>query len=161
MERVKKIISSYNKKTLFVAEEDQYCKAHLEIIDDLKRKFYNARSRKDDQLIYQSQNINIAVHIRRGDIVIGQSTNNSNLLMRWQNTSYFENVLSRILDTLKASNNVHVYIFSQGKEEEFSVFNKFKNIHLCLDMNEKSSFLHLVHADIIVSSKSGFSFWPS
>jgi len=158
---IKRIIKSYDKKVVFITEQDQFYKDQYSVIDDIKQKFYNAESRKDDKLIYNKNNFNIAVHIRRGDIVEGQTNNNPNLLMRWQDSEYFSNVLSNVIQNINEKRPIHIYIYSQGEESDFLEFNKFNNLHYCLDMSAQNSFLHMVYADLLITSKSSFSYKPA
>lgn len=159
---IQKIIKSYaNKKVVFLCEGDQYYKDQFGVIDTIQKKFYNAEIRKEDKLIYSSQNYNIAIHVRRGDIVIGQENNNPNLKMRWQSTSYFEKTLEEILKIINTDKDIHIYLFSQGKEEEFESFQKFPNLHLCLEMGAMDSFIHMALADVLITSKSSFSYKPA
>lgn len=162
VELQKKIIASYsNQKVVFVAEQDQYYKNQFGVIDAIQEKFHKASQRQSEELIYDSKNYNIAIHVRRGDIVIGQENKNLNLLMRWQGNDYFEKVLSNVLMNLKCDKPVHIYLFSQGKQEDFVEFEQFSNLHFCLDMNAQSSFLHMVFADLLITSKSSFSYKPA
>ena len=52
-------------------------------------------------------------------------------------------------------------MFSQGKKEDFLEFTEFQNIHFCLDMGAQESFLHMVYADVLITSKSSFSYKPA
>ena len=158
----KSIIASYSHQRLvFVAEQDQGYQDQFGVMDDLKRKFNNAPARKNEQLIYSKENYNIAIHVRRGDIVVGQENNNPNLLLRWQDNSYFEHVLTAVISNLKQAKPIAIYLFSQGVRSEFSDFEKFENLHFCLDMGAQDSFLHMVKADLLITSKSSFSYKPA
>jgi len=159
---IKEIIHSYcDKKVVFVAEQDQFYRDQFGVMDDIKRKFYQAKSRKEDHLIYSKDFFNIAVHVRRGDVVNRESTDNPNLLMRWQDVNYFERVLSTIIENIKTDRPIAVYLFSQGKRGDYPEFEKFENIHFCTDMGSKYSFLHMVNADLLITSKSSFSYKPA
>jgi hypothetical protein len=159
---IKTIIAAYqDKKVIFVAEQDQYYKNQFGNIEELKQKFYNAKARKNDVLVYNKEAFNIAIHVRRGDIVIGQENNNPNLQMRWQDNNYFEKVLTRVLATLKSAKPIQIYLFSQGEIKDFTDFKKFDNIYFCLDMSAQDSFLHMVYADLLITSKSSFSYKPA
>jgi len=158
----KRIIRSYkNKKVVFVAEQDQFYRDQHNVISDLKKKFFSADARKNDRLIYSDRNFNIAVHVRRGDIVQGIKKINSNLLMRWQDNSYFLNVLRSVIRGLKQDKPVAIYLFSQGEREDFIDFQEFESITLCLDMSPQDSFLHMVYSDLLITSKSSFSYKPA
>lgn len=159
---IKSIIASYqDKKVVFVAEQDQYYKNQFGNIEELKQKFYNAEARKNDVLVYNKEHFNIAIHVRRGDIIIGQENKNQNLQMRWQDNSYFEKVLTTVLEKLITHKPVQIYLFSQGKKKDFAEFKKFNNIHFCLDMSAQDSFEHMVYADLLITSKSSFSYKPA
>lgn len=160
--RIKSIIVSYfGKKVIFVTEQDQFYGDQFGVIDDIKKKFYNADARKTDNLVYDKNNFNIAIHVRRGDISVDQNNKNLNLLMRWQDNDYFINVLRQVIEKLKSKKRIAIYLFSQGKIKDFEEFSEFQNLTYCLDMNPQDSFLHMVYADILITSKSSFSYKPA
>jgi hypothetical protein len=157
-----KIIDSYsNQKVVFVGEQDQGYQDQFGVMEAIKQKFYNAPARINDQLIFDSKSFNIAIHVRRGDIVIGQENQNSNLLLRWQGNDYFEKVLRTVVNTVKTDKPVVIYFFSQGEINDFPEFEQFSNLHFCLDMNAQDAFLHMVFADLLITSKSSFSYKPA
>lgn len=158
----KKIIASYsNQKVVFVAEQDQGYPDQFGVMDAIKIKFHTSPARKRDQLIFDSASFNIAIHVRRGDIVIGQENLNPNLLLRWQGNDYFEKVLRSVVDTINTNKPIAIYLFSQGEKSDFQEFEQFENLHFCLDMNAQDSFLHMVYADLLITSKSSFSYKPA
>lgn len=158
----RKIIKSYaDKKVVFIAEQDQFYKDQIGIIEDIQTKFYNAGARKTKQLVYNQDYFNIAIHVRRGDIVQNTKKENANLTMRWLDNSYFETILEQVLNKIKTDKEVHVYLFSQGKKSDLESFKQFPNLHLCLDMGAMDSFLHMVYADVLITSKSSFSYKPA
>lgn len=157
---IRGIIESYsNKKVVFLAEQDQFYKDQFGVMEDIQRKFYRAPARANDKLIYKDGAFNIAIHVRRGDIMLDQS--NPNLSMRYQDNDYFVNALKTALEVLKDQSNIQIYLFSQGKEEDYSEFTIFGNMHFCLDMGARESFLHMVYADALITSKSSFSYKPA
>lgn len=156
----KKIIQSYNKnKIIFMAEQDQFYEAQYEIMDELKNKFYSAPARKNDILIYSKENFNIAIHVRRGDIMADPT--NPNLAMRYLSNDYFEKVLQQVIKNIKTNKPIHIYFFSQGSPNDYPEFAQYSNLHWCLDMNAQNSFLHFVYADLLITSKSSFSYKPA
>lgn len=162
VELIKKIINSYkSQKVVFIAEQDQFYENQYGNIDELKKKFYSAKSRKDDKLIYSKEYFNIAIHVRRGDITIGQLNKNPNLLLRWQDNDYFIKVLENVIEHISPLKPFKVYLFSQGNKSDFADFDKFEHIEFCLDMGAKDSFLHMVYADLLITSKSSFSYKPA
>lgn len=160
--RIQGIISSYKgKNVVFIAEQDQGFKNHYEVMDNLKQKFYSASSRKNDKLLYTNDFFNIAIHVRRGDIVVAENNKNLNLKMRWQNNSYFFNVLQQVTATISTNKPFKIYLFSQGERSHFNDFEVFENICFCLDTPVQESFLHMVYADLLITSKSSFSYKPA
>lgn len=162
MKMVQGIIRSYgNSKVVFVCELDQFYKAQFQVSSNIQEKFFSSPARKDDKLIFNKENFNIAIHVRRGDIAIGQINKNPNLLMRWQNNDYFVNTLRNTLSSLETKKQIFIYIFSQGEDNDFEEFKEFPNLVLCLKMNAIDSFLHMVNADVLITSKSSFSYKPA
>lgn len=161
VDKIRRIISFYkDKKVILLAEQDQFYGDQYGVLSDIQDKFYSASARENEKLVYDPTACNIAIHVRRGDIVQSGRKENPNLTMRFQGNDYFVKALSVAL-TMANSSNIQIYLFSQGKEEDFSEFSKFDNLHFCLDMDAKSSFLHMVYADILVTSKSSFSYKPA
>lgn len=158
----KKIIVSYgNNKVIFVAEQDQFYKDQFGNISEIKNKFYKNETRKNEILKYSKEYHNIAIHVRRGDIVIGQVNQDPGLLMRWQDNDYFVKVLRQVLAQTNNDKPIAIYLFSQGTKKDFPEFDEFPNINYCLDWSAEESFLHLVYADVLITSKSSFSYKPA
>lgn len=158
----KRIIKSYsNKKVIFITEQDQEYHDQFGVAEYMRQKFYNASARNKDQLFFDKKFLNISIHLRRGDIIIGKQNKNPNLLLRWQGNEYFVNVLRNVLANLKTDKPIAIYLFSQGKIEDFRHFNQFENIEFCLDVCPIISFLHMVFADVLITSKSSFSYKPA
>lgn len=156
----REIIASYTgKKVVLRAEQDQYYKEQFGVMDVIKRKFYSAPARQNDQLIYDHHHFNIAIHVRRGDIMIDPK--NSDLVKRFLSNQYFYNVLKNVISMLKEEKKeIHIYFFSQGTPDDFPEFKEFQNLHWCFDMTAQQSFLHMVFADLLITSRSSFSYKP-
>lgn len=161
---IKAIIQSYSgTKVVFIAEQDQFYKNQYDVIADIKRKFNQATSRRNDQIIYDSTHFNIAVHVRR-TVIIGEKVifeNDEIRAMRWLSNDYYEQVLMQVVENLRVTKPISIYIFSTGKADEFTEFSKYGDVHFCSDMDEYSSFLHLIRADLLITSKSSFSYKPA
>lgn len=161
---VQSIIQSYaNKKVVFIAEQDQDYTNQQELRNVLRNKFNIATARKTDKLKYNPEKFNIAVHVRRTVVIEGVVTNETEKIKskRWLATNYYKNVLKQVLVTLKISKPIAIYLFTTGKPEEFAEFTKYGDVQFCSDMNEYDSFLHLVRADLLITSKSSFSYKPA
>jgi len=156
------IIASYKKKKVFfLLEQDQGYMEQCGTAASLSKKFFMAAARQENKLFYDPRQLNIAIHIRRGDIVSMKQSNKSNWEQRWLNNDYYAAVLKNVLAALSLPAKTAIYIFSQGHENDFPEFKQFNGIHYCLDVNAYDSFVHLVYADILISSKSSFSYKPA
>ncbi|MBW8332451.1 MAG: hypothetical protein K0M40_10560 [Prolixibacteraceae bacterium] len=161
---IKAIIDSYSgKKIVFVAEQDQFYKNQYGVIYDIKRKFNESSARRNDQILYDPTHFNIAVHVRR-TVVIGNKVileNDDAKALRWLSNDYYEKVLKQVVENIKISRPISIYLFSTGKPDEFAEFSKYGDVHFCSDMDEYRSFLHLIRADLLITSKSSFSYKPA
>lgn len=161
---IKEIISSYaGNKIIFVLEQDQFYKDQIGVIEEFRKSFYGSSKRKNDSISYSKKDFNIAIHIRRGDIT--RNSNNysekENLKMRWQDSNYFIKLIAWSLDYFKNKDKVMLHLFSQGINDEFKEFEKFNNIKFHININETETFINMVYADVLITSKSSFSYKPA
>ncbi len=162
VELVKDILSTYSgKKVIFLCEQDQFYRNQYGVMQEIQEKFYSAPARKDDHLMFDSAHLNIAIHVRRGDIM--SDPTNENLRMRYLSNDYFEKVLKQVVKMMseRQKKPIHIWFFSQGKPEDYPEFHHYENLHWCMDMGAKESFLHMVYADVLITSKSSFSYKPA
>ena len=159
---IEQIINSYREeKLLFLFAMDQGYTRQCDTMHQLSTKFFNAAVRKDEHLFYDSSKFNIAIHIRRGDIVAMKKNNEANGNVRWLDNNYYVNVLTQTLTNLKTNKPIAIYLFSQGEKKDFKEFEQFKNLNYSLNTNPQNTFLHLVKADVLIISKSSFSYKPA
>ncbi|MCI8672483.1 MAG: hypothetical protein HFI89_03175 [Lachnospiraceae bacterium] len=159
LEMIRCIIRSYtDQKTVFLAEQDQFYEAQYGVMDTIQKKFYAAPVERGKLVYEKDKGIHIAVHVRRGDVT--KNSSNPNIQMRWLDLCYYEEILKQIVLYL-SEKNVHIYIFSQDIKEVTDSFSAFPNVHFCLDMNEQDTFWHLTQADVLIISKSSFSYKPA
>jgi hypothetical protein len=152
------IISSYkNHDALFQLELDQGYMRQYDTTPVLSEKFFKAAARKNNKLVFSDNTFNIAIHIRRRMKI--------ETLEVWKErgleNEYYANVLKQVLSLIKTDKEIKVYFFSQGNIEEFPEFQQFDNITYCLDMGPIDSVLHMIYADLLISSKSSFSYKPA
>lgn len=161
---IKEIMSLYTgRKVVFLAEQDQEYHDQCGMQSFIQKQFYASPVRESDLTPFSKEHFNIAVHLRRGDIVAGQTNGDPNLMMRWLSNDYYTNVLDNVLPLAKKQTNkaIHIYIFSQGKKSDFPELEKYENVHFYLDLNPESTFLSFVYADMLITSKSSFSYKPA
>ena len=151
------IIHSYGKpNVLFSLEMDQGYMRQYDTAPILSQKFFAAAARITDSLFFKADSYNVAIHIRRRMAIETEEVWKS----RGLDNSYYAAVLKQILAVMPKSKKVTVYLFSQGVKEDFQEFNDFDLIY-CMDVGPVESFLHMVYADILVTSKSSFSYKPA
>jgi len=159
---INRIISSYvDEKIVFLCEQNQSYHNQFGVQSSIQQKFFKSKVREKEKLVFLKDKYNIAIHVRRGDIVIGQKNNNPNLVMRWQNNEYFVNVLNNVLKHIETNKSIAIYLFSQGVEADFPEFANFENLTFCFDMSPQDSFSHMVFSDLLITSKSSFSYKPA
>ena len=158
---IRNIVESYNgQKVVLLAELDQFYQKQYEEIPYIKEKFENAVARQGEKTIYSEAEYNVAIHIRRGDIVTTDTMDNKALSKRWLDFNYYENIISELYEK-DFGKPLHFYIFSQGEAEDFKSFEKYGKVTLCVNMSAKESFLHMVRADVLVTGLSSFSYKPA
>jgi hypothetical protein len=160
----KAIIQSYSgTKIILLAIQDQGYMNQYGVMNDLKTKFKNAPTRKQDKIQYDNSKFNIAVHVRRTVIIDGKTIleDEAAQKLRWLSNDYYEKVLIQVLENIKIEKPIAIWLFSTGKAEEFAAFSNYGEIHFCNNMDEYQSFAHLVFADMLITSKSSFSYKPA
>lgn len=123
----------------------------------LQRKYFAAPARDRDALLYRPNEFNVNVHIRRRMKVEPDDV----WTARGLENGYFATVLRSALEQLPARQNVRVFLFSQGDRDDFPEFEEFPEIVWCLDMNPYDSFAHMARSDLLIASKSSFSYKPA
>jgi hypothetical protein len=100
---------------------------------------------------FDNNRVHVAVHIRRPNLIDGIIEGRTDAP-----DSYFSN----IIDTIRRENEtkpISFHIYSQGACERFIAFTS-DDIELHLDESIQDTFTGLVHADILVTSASSFSY---
>lgn len=150
----KNIDPNYNDETgiyeredyLYYTDKNVDAYFNKDLLSLLKGRYYSTPKNKIPY--FENNVVNVAVHIRRGDVT------NTGPMGQWKNDEYYLSIMKRIR---KEHPRVIFHIFSEGKEEEFT---KFRSLGTVLHLNEdiKTTFHALVSADILVTSKSAFSY---
>jgi hypothetical protein len=161
---IKGIISTYSgSNTILLAQQDQFYFDQYGVMHELQAKFLSAPARNDDKIEYDKRKFNIAVHVRRTVIIEDKvfEEDEATKARRWLSNDYYEKVLKQVLDNLKTDKPVSIWLFSTGKPEEFAEFSKYGEVHFCSHMDEYRSFAHFIFADLLITSKSSFSYKPA
>ena len=150
---IKKIIDFYdNQRVVFVLEYDQQYKKQYETLKVLRKKFF-FKKRKPSNLIYDKINVNIAIHIRLGDILLTKKNQKKRLLSK----NYYTKAIKQI-SKIKTPKKKMFYIFSNGDSKYYKDLLKYKNIIDVKNLSDIQTFDHFIYSDILILSKSSFSY---
>jgi len=104
--------------------------------------------------LFEPAFINVAIHIRRGDV-----SETANEYRFTSNTVYL-----KMMETMRhaiadiSATPVKFHVFSEGqKDKDFAEFAGFDDIEYHLSDSLVSAVHHLIIADVLVISRSGFS----
>jgi hypothetical protein len=116
---------------------------------------------------FSSQEINVAVHIRRGDLLPGRQY--QDLRDRMLSDEWYMKILDLIIQHL-SNEKITLHIFSEGVNGQYlnergqpfswsKNFSSHQNILVreWVDSSFIKSFHHLINADVLIGSKSGMS----
>lgn len=126
----------------------------------LRDKYMKRRIVAPVESLLENNKINVAIHIRRGDIMAMMKAGVGSWRERYVDLDYFVD-LAKELEVLCGEDRVCFNIFSQGELSDFQVFDCFSNVHYRLDYDVFASFHNLAMADVLIGSPSSFSYLPS
>lgn len=150
---------NFKPNTLYIVE---HCHSFADsnnnarLYASIKDKFiekYQSSSKSDYKSFYKGGVLNIAIHARRGDVSKGGVHSD-----RYTDNLYYKSLLDNIviiLDDLKIKSSIHLY--SQGNMEDFHELEGL-SVNYHLDECVFTTFNNLVLSDIIIMSKSTFSY---
>jgi len=116
-------------------------------LNKIKRCFWENKNKNH----YNNDKFNVAIHVRRPNIhdtrVDGANTSDD----------YYLSVIAHIREKYKHIKNIQFHIYSQGRIEHF---NQYIHEDTVFHINEelRSTFTGLVSADVLVLSRSSFSY---
>ena len=139
-----------------------------EVRNEFRKKYFMTEKPK---LVFEEGITNIAVHIRRGDLM---TVHRNTRKRRFTSDEYFISLMSKFNEELRGNCKFYIYtqtpqlkseIQRQHNETERDLFanyrNRNMNIELVIDGCPFSDFHHLISADVLVTSKSSFSYVPA
>jgi hypothetical protein len=144
------------RKTLYVIPHshgfaDRYPQLYEGLLPELRRRYFVAA--KDVPLHRQPGLLNIAVHLRRGDV----SPDLPHFAPRFtsnRKVAHTVHLVSDLVDRLGV--NYRVRIYSQGRPQDFGELAALGKLHL--DECPFATFHNLVMSDVLVMAKSSFSY---
>ncbi|MCR5249795.1 MAG: hypothetical protein K6E50_04235 [Lachnospiraceae bacterium] len=158
---IRQIIRSYEgENVLFYNEYEQWTKKGDDIAGDemIRDLFWKSSRRKAEKLTFAADWLSIALHIRRGDVQSRLRQGDETMRSRWLDTDYYIRIASMLEREVFPEGGIRFYVFSEGKKEDFPEFDALSSpVEFCLDMPEQQCFLHMCHADLLVTAASSFS----
>ena len=145
----KQIINNHIDNTLFILPKNHYIGCLSKNIYDYKNMLINSFWENKTKMFDGEKTIGI--HIRRGDI------NKNKNIGRWRDLMFYKKVISHLK---KEYDDYKIYIFSEGKKENFKILDE-DNVFFILSENDIKSFLGLCSVDILVTGLSSFSIMAS
>jgi hypothetical protein len=129
---------------------DQMPDAYLDVIPQLRKKYsLHAPPRPD------LDRVEVCAHLRRGGDV---TTENPETAYRYVGNDAMERAISATLSVLSELGlKSRVRLFSQGDEKEFASLSD-RGFELCLNTPAIPTFRAFVEADILIMTKSSFSY---
>ena len=79
-------------------------------------------------------------------------------MQRYLNVDYFVKAINKSLSIIKTKKKIKIHIFSWHYLKSFSKFNQFQNVQFYYNLSQYKTFLHLVYADLLITSRSSFSY---
>jgi hypothetical protein len=143
--------------TLFVVRHchdyvDMFPNKYFRLKNKLVEKYY-ASSKSGYGLHYEPNKVNVAIHLRRGDV------NDKNQFRdKFTENRFVVDVLSKILEIFALQGvESSICIYSIGEMAEFKELEKL-NLKFFLNISPFTTFHNLVCADVLIMSKSTFSY---
>jgi hypothetical protein len=143
------------RKTLYVIPHshdfaDRYPQLYEGLLPELRQRYFVAA--KDVPLHRQPGLLNIAVHLRRGDV----SPDVPHFAPRFTSNRKVAHTVRSVSDLLdRLGVDYRVRIYSQGQPENFGELTALGELHL--DECPFATFHNLVMSDVLVMAKSSFS----
>ena len=148
---------TYHRQPVLFSLNDLSCRDLTSAVPLLRRQYEHARQLAPMASYFTADRLNVALHIRRGDVAKMRAENDSNWRERWVEVDYFVNVARGIIQALPAV-PIAFHVYSQGNTPELDPLRALPNVHFHLDEDARISFHHMSIADILVCSPSSFSF---
>lgn len=125
---------------------DPFCLQH----HILRTRYWEARRKHHIPCIFDTTKLNVAIHIRRGDVTFDSSAKD-----RWMSIGAYVNVINQIRNLW--GNHAVFHIYSDGTRKNLEGLVDLPGVILHLQEDVFSTFHHMVVADILVIGKSSFS----
>lgn len=145
------------KDLLFVLADGQNAYDHITHAGHFRKLFEENGDWRGLPRHQVAGKLNVAVHLRRGDVAQMAADKSSNWEARYVPEEWFVAVMDAIQQTVPDQSPCF-HIYSQGKPEDFPLVAEREDICFHLDVSEEETLLNMAKADVLVMSPSGFSY---
>lgn len=142
------VLQSGIARTLFDIDVDKSMSHESMIL--YKKTFLEHITNNYASYKHNSNMFNISIHIRRGDV--GYNRNSE----RYNPNEYYLNIIGTLRQRYR-DKNIHFHIYSEGNVESFDCF-KHEDTIFHINEDVIATFIGLVDSNILVQSKSSFSY---
>ena len=131
------------------------------VLDRIRTKYWAARDKAPVPAAYRSDQLNVSLYVRRGGW--RQDISRSNPNDRYQDCSYFLNIVNNLLEVLDPA-GVDIHVYSEGTADELRDFYEHGapnlTVHRCDNSYPQlyNIFHHILISDIQVTGSSAFSY---
>lgn len=150
--RFKQVVDSTPDNTLLHLYSDQHSANLIGRSVELRDKYWRNRANYPVDVPWSGSSTNIAVHVRRGDLMNWTPEERAG---RFLPNEYFIKILRGITQGVAG---YEIHVFSQSDEDGVREFNELPHVFYHLNGNDFEAFHALAGADILLVSKSGFSY---
>lgn len=156
-----KIITSIypDNNILFHLSPDQNIYDHTITSCTLRERYWQSCEKRPCNNSFDKTKLNIAVHIRRGDVADMREKNKAGWKERWLANCYYIKIL-RAIEPVLSGRKFDIHIYSIGNIEDFKELRKLPNVVFHLNEDTLQTFHGMIVADILIVSPSGFSYFP-
>ena len=146
----------HSKNILFQLDINHFAYDQTSTAEIIRNKYWKAREKNPIDIYLRKDRLNIACHIRRGDI-LNINDKSEEFKNRWLGNEYFIKIIQKIKSVL-TNRDIDIHLFSQGDIADFSDFKKLGNVLYHLDEDVHQTFHGMVISDILILSPSSFSY---
>jgi len=147
--------------TVFQLTTDQMVSFQPQSIQKFVLQSYSeARQKYPIYCYFKPTTLNIAVHIRRGDVSATKNTE-----ARYMPNEHYYSIINKLIKVLEnrdyksvlEKEDYEIHIYSEGKPEDFGEIQNITKVQFHLNNDLFETLHHMGHSDIFIGSFSGFS----
>jgi hypothetical protein len=122
----------------------------------LREKYWRTRARLPEKSGFEASEVNLAVHIRRGDLALAEAKKKPEWSFRWVPDEFYLSAVAALRPLVRPG-LFKVHVYSDGTEEDLKAFREIPDCALHLTEDPRRAFHQMVLADVLVASPSAFS----